>query len=58
MRRRFFKSDVKSCGSTTELHLILDYWSAEEVNGITSVAVECVDISKKTGGEGGQLGRN
>ena len=53
MRRRFFKSDVKSCGSTTELHLILEYWSAEEVNGITSVAVECVDISKKTGGEGG-----
>ena len=44
---------VKARGSTTELHLILDYWSAEEVNGITSVAVECVDISKKTGGEGG-----
>ena len=58
MRRRFLKSDVKSCGSTTELHQILGYWSAEEVDGITSVAVECVDISKKTGGEGGQLGRN
>ena len=57
MRRRPFKSDVKSCGSTTELHLILDYWSAEEVDGITSVAVECVDISRKTGGEGGILGR-
>ena len=49
---------MKACGSTTELHLILDYLSAEEVDGITSVAVECVDISKKTGGEGGQLGRN
>ena len=41
-----------------ELHRILGDWSAEEVDGITSVAVECVDISKKTGGEGGQLGRN
>ena len=28
-----------------ELHQILDYLSAEEVDGITSVAVECVDIS-------------
>ena len=35
MRRRFFKSDVKSRGLTMELHRILDYWSAEEVDGIT-----------------------
>ena len=56
MRRRFFKSDVKSRGSTTELHLILGGLSAEEVDGITSVAVECVDIRKNTGGEGGLLG--
>ena len=40
------------------MHWKLKDLSAEEVDGITSVAVECVDISKKTGGEGGQLGRN
>ena len=49
---------MKVCGLTIKLHWILVVWSTEEVNGITSVAVECVDISKKTGGEGGQLGRN
>ena len=58
MRRRFFKSDVKSRGLTTELHRILDYWSAEEVDGITSVAVECVEIRRNTRGEGGLLDHN
>jgi hypothetical protein len=28
----------------------------EEVNGISSVAVECVDIRRNTSGEGGLLG--
>ena len=29
-----------------------------EVNGISSVAVKCVDIRKNTSGEGGLLGHN
>ena len=52
------KSSVKVCGLTIKLHWILVNWSTEEVNGITSVAVKCVDISRKTRGEGGLLGRN
>ena len=41
-----------------ELLWILVGLSAEEVSGITSVAVKCVDIGKNTGGEGDLLGRN
>jgi len=29
-----------------------------EVNGISSVAVKCVDIRRNTSGEGGLLGHN
>ncbi len=32
--------------------------SAVEESGIPSVAVECVDIRRNTGGEGGMLDRN
>ena len=32
--------------------------SAEEVSGIPSVAVKCVEIGKNTSGEGGSLGSN
>ncbi len=48
--------DVKSLGLTEELHSILSNLSMAEVNGILSVAVECVDIQKNTSGEGGSLG--
>ena len=48
---------MKVCGLTIKVHWILCDWSTEEVYGITSVAVKCVDISRKTGGEGGILGR-
>ena len=58
MRRWIFKSDVKSLGSTQDLHLILDILSAGEVSGIPSVAVKCVDIRRNTSGEGGFLDSN
>ena len=41
-----------------DLLLILSDWSAEEVSGIPSVAVKCVEIGKNTSGEGGLLGCN
>ena len=41
-----------------ELLLILESLSAEEVSGIPSVAVKCVEIGKNTSGEGGLLGCN
>ncbi len=47
------KSDVKSRGSTAELHLKLFFLSTGEVIGIPCVAVKCVDIRKNTSGEGG-----
>ncbi len=52
------KSDVKSTGSTRELHLKLFTLSVGEVIGIPSVAVKCVDIRKNTSGEGGLLDDN
>ena len=55
MCRRFVKLNVKACGLTTELHLILLGLSVGEVSGIPSVAVECVDIRRNTRGEGGLL---
>ena len=58
MRRRVFKSDVKIIGLTDNLRLKLDILSAEEVSGIPSVAVKCVDIRRNTSGEGGLLGCN
>jgi len=58
MRRWIFKWDVKSPGSTRELHTKLDIWSAGEESGIPSVAVKCVDIRRNTSGEGGFLDCN
>ena len=50
-------SGVKSPGSTWELRLKLRGWSVAEGDGIPRVAVKCVDIGKKAGGEGGALER-
>ncbi len=50
-------SGVKSRGSTSELPLILQISSPEEVSGIPSVEVKFVDIRKNTSGEGGSLVR-
>ena len=58
MSRRDGKSDVKSMGSTHEVHLKLSFLSVGEVNGIPGVAVKCVDIGKNTSGEGGLLASN
>ena len=35
----------------------LPVWGPVEAGGIPGVAVECVEIGKNTGGEGGPLGR-
>ncbi len=48
-------SDVKSHGSTVELHSKLRGLSPGGESGIPGVAVKCVDIKKNTGGEGGSL---
>ena len=48
-------SDVKSQGSTLELHPKLHGLSTGWESGILGVAVKCVDIKKNTGGEGGSL---
>ncbi len=47
--------DVKSPGSTWELHPKLIHLSTIEGGRIHSVAVECVDIVKNTNGEGSLL---
>ena len=49
---------MKAHGLTVELHIKLPDWSAGEVNGIPSVAVECVDIRRNTSGEGDLLDCN
>ena len=49
---------MKARGLTAELLIKLLGLSAGEVSGIPSVAVECVDIRKNTGGEGGLLDCN
>ncbi len=50
--------NVKSQGSTLDLHSKLVDLSMAEVSGIPSVAVECVDIRRNTSGEGDLLGQN
>ena len=55
MCRRLRKSDVKSPGSTREVHPELCGLSTGEVGGILGVEVKFVDIERNTGGEGGQL---
>jgi hypothetical protein len=47
---------VKVRGSTPDLPCELPGLSDVEAGGISGVAVECVDIRKNTGGEGGLLG--
>jgi hypothetical protein len=49
------KSDVKARGSTPELHPILPDSRVGEETGIHGVAVKCVDIVRKTNGEGRSL---
>ena len=48
---------VKARRSTASRPLILGCSSTVEADGIPGVAVECVEIRKNTGGEGGPLGR-
>ncbi len=55
MRRRTVKSDVKSLGSTEEVHWILAVLSLGEESGIPSVEVKFVDIRRNTSGESGSL---
>ncbi len=47
---------VKGRGSTPCWQEILRGWRQAEAGGIPGVAVECVEIRKNTGGEGGPLG--
>ena len=47
---------VKARGSTPGLPWRLPGWSTVEAGRIPGVAVECVEIRKNTGGEGGPLG--
>ena len=47
---------VKCRSSTPCVPRILFHWRHVEAGGIPGVAVECVEIRKNTGGEGGQLG--
>jgi hypothetical protein len=46
---------VKGRGSTPSKPGILGSWRQVEASGIPGVAVECVEIRKNTGGEGGWL---
>ncbi len=55
MRRRTIKSDVKSLGSTEDVHWILVVLSPGEESGIPSVEVKFVDIRRNTSGESGSL---
>ena len=57
MRRRNGKSVVKVCSSTVVVPLILSFLSIDEVGGMSSVAVKCIDITKNISGEGGRLGQ-
>ncbi len=56
--RRRGKAGVKGRGPTPGPLWNLPGGSAGEVSGIPSVAVKCVDIRRKTSGEGGLLDRD
>ncbi len=58
MRRRSDKSVVKVDGPTVGMPLILMDLGVLGVGGTSGVAVKCVDITRKAGGEGGPLGHN
>ncbi len=47
--------NVKSQGSTLQLHPKLEGLRTREGSGIPGVAVKCVDIGRNTSGEGGFL---
>jgi hypothetical protein len=49
---------VKSNSSTVDVPLILVALSTDEVGGIDSVAVKCIDIVKNSDSEGSLLGCN
>jgi hypothetical protein len=51
----FLSPLVKDRGSTPCQPGILGGWRQVEASGIPGVAVECVEIRKNTGGEGGLL---
>jgi hypothetical protein len=53
--RRLCKSDVKSLGSTEDVHRILHSLSLGEGGGIPGVEVKFVDIGRNTSGEGDPL---
>ncbi len=55
MCRCLDKSNVKSLGSTKEVHSILSRLSVEEESGIPGVRVKSVDIGRNTSGESGSL---
>ena len=48
-------SGVKDLGLTKEMRLKLQTLNYEEVSGIPSVAVKCVDIRRNIRGEGDSL---
>lgn len=52
MRRWLIKSVVKSYGSTIVLPLILVSLSVDDVGGMRSVAVKCIDITQNSDCEG------
>ena len=49
---------VKSNSSTVDVPMILKSLSTDEVGGIDSVAVKCIDIVKNTDSVGSLLGCN
>ncbi len=58
MRRRFIKSVVKDGRSTIAVPLILVDLSSNEVAGMDSVAVKCIDIIQNTNCVGKLLSHN
>ncbi len=58
MRRLFFKSAVKVCGSSIKLPLKLEDLSVFEVGGMRGVAVKCIDITQNSDCEGSLLSHN
>ena len=47
---------VKAYSSTVELPLKLIFLNIDEVGGMCSVAVKCIDITQNTDSEGSSLG--
>ena len=49
---------VKTSSSTVDVPMILASLSTDEVGGIDSVAVKCIDTTKNTDSEGSLLDHN